>query len=171
MGMGQSRRPLGAHPRRGLLVTPTWEIWPCQECGNPGVRNLGADGYCSTHLHDLYDAFGPEAWVDGGVGLQDGPLRPEYGPLEADLKCCCCEAAWTGIPGDPCWWCRRAREIQLEHQIDLLLTPPDVHPDDATYDNKMRGWVARMRVGAEAGLITDQQAQAAFRSTQRKTAA
>jgi hypothetical protein len=132
-------------------------------CGNPGVRQLGTDGYCAHHLIELYATFGPEAWVDGGLGLPTGPLRPEYGPLEQDLTCCCCGATWTGVPGDACWWCQRSREIQLEHQIDLLLTPPDIDPDDIRYEARITAWAQRLARGVVAGLITEQQANHATR--------
>lgn len=99
-------------------------LWPCDDCleqhiDTPGVRNLGRRGYCAHHLHALYATFGAEAWVEGGVGLQTGPVHPEYGPLEAELTCICCGATWTGIPGDPCWWCQRAIQIQADHQAQL----------------------------------------------------
>lgn len=151
-------------------ATPWPEIWPCDTCGNPGVRNVAAKGYCAHHLHVLYATFGPEAWVDGGVGLQSGRACPEYGPLEYELTCCCCGATWTGIPGDACHWCRRAIEIQIDHQIDLLLTPPDVDPDDITFDAKIEAWAERLARGIKSGLITKQQAEAAARSADRRVA-
>lgn len=110
-------------------------------------------------------------YANAPVGMPAGPKRPEYGPGHYDLACQICEATWVGVPGDPCWWCETAAQRQIDHQIDLLLKVPDVDPDDANYDNRMRGWVARMKVGVEAGLITKQQAESAFRRTQRKTAA
>lgn len=142
-------------------------LWPCDECARQGrstagVRNLGAEGFCAAHLVALYATFGPEAWVDGGVGLQSGPARPEYGPLEYDLTCCCCGAGWTGIPGDPCGWCQRGREIQLDHQADLLLHAPDVDQDDDLYQSRMKGWADRMIIGVTAGLITARQAETAW---------
>jgi hypothetical protein len=145
----------------------TWELWPCDQCHQQGrdiagIRNLGNQGHCSTHLTALYARFGPEAWVDGGVGLQTGPLHPEYGPLEADLTCCCCQAGWTGVPGDPCQWCQRERQIQIDYQIDLLLRWPDTNPDDTTYEARMRAWADRMAIGVKAGLITTRQAETAW---------
>src|SRR6185295_16664374 len=74
------------------------------------------------------------------VGLVAGIAHPEYGPAMYDLQCQLCDATWVGIPGDDCWWCLRAEQIQLEHQTDLLLTPPDVHPDDVLYEKRMTAW-------------------------------
>lgn len=147
----------------------TGELWPCDRCreqghDTPGVRNMGAEGLCSTHLTELYATFAPEAWVDGGVGLQSGPARPEYGPLEYDLTCCCCGASWTGIPGDPCGWCQRAMQIQVAHQADLLLTAPDIDPNDITYEARMSAWAERLAIGIDAGLITMRQAERAAKA-------
>lgn len=136
----------------------TFEVWPCWSCGSPGVRNLGTRGYCSRHLGDLYALVDPCVFEHGGVGLQSGPMRPEYGPLEADLACCRCGATWTGIPGDACWWCRRYIELMAEHQAKILLIAPDVLPD-CTFDRRMRAWADRLVNGVRSALITERQAR------------
>src|SRR4051812_9233353 len=130
-------------------MSADFERWPCTICaanGNDvaGVRNLGAHGYCSVHLGELFALFDPAVFAHGGIGLQSGAMRPEYGPLEADLRCCQCGAGWTGVPGDPCWWCRRYLEVMREHQAMLLLAEPDIDPDDRTFDRRMRAWADRL---------------------------
>ena len=147
---------------------PPVPLDPCHECGSPAVRRVALNSYCSAHLNDLHAAFSPEAWINGGIGLQDGPLRPEFGPLEADLRCCCCGANWSGIPGDPCWWCRRAREIQADHQAELVLTPPDVDPDDATLEARYNAWRVRLDVAVQAGIISATRAENAWRTAVRE---
>jgi len=102
------------------------------------------------------------------VGMICGIARPEYGPAIYDLQCQICEATWSGIPGDPCWWCERSIEIQLEHQAELLLTPPDVDRDDINYEAKMRGWSERLARGVKAEIITEQQARNASRAADRR---
>lgn len=105
------------------------------------------------------------------VGMIAGHAHPEYGPGHFDLACQLCGATWAGIPGDPCWWCERAAEIQIDHQIDLLLAAPECDPADVRYEGCMEAWVQRLRVGIEAGLITRQQAETAYtRATTRPAA-
>ena len=104
------------------------------------------------------------------VGLPCGRRCPEYGPSIQELECCNCGATWAGIAGDPCGWCEDALERQRGYQAELLLTPPDVHPDDATYSDRMAAWAERMAVGIAAGLITEQQARRAALSVDRKAA-
>lgn len=104
------------------------------------------------------------------VGLPAGIYRPELGPAIRDLECNVCGAGWAGIIGEPCWWCQRGREIQLEHQADLLLKRPDVHPDDVTYGARMDAWAERLVRGVEAGIITERQALHAGRSADRTVA-
>jgi hypothetical protein len=167
---------MGIKAGRGSVVTPTWELWPCDDCAEAGtatagVRNLGRRGYCSKHLLDLYSTFGPEAWIDGGIGLPTGPARPEYGPLEYGLTCICCKATWTGIPGDPCPWCETHIGQQRMWQIDLLLEPPDIDPQDINYADRMKGWAARMQVGIDAGLVTRAEADAAWKRVLKRTVA
>ena len=133
----------------------------CSTCGNPGVRDLGKDGYCGEHLTDLYLTF--SVFKDGGVGLPDGQMRPEYGPLIQELLCCRCGATWAGVPGDPCGWCQRSLEIQREHQADLVLQAPDVDPDDVTLNARFEGWRKRLSIAVEAELISATKAENAWR--------
>jgi hypothetical protein len=82
---------------------------------------------------------------------------------EWHLQCQICEATWVGIPGDPCWWCERSARAQIDYQIDLLLTPPDVDSDDVNNDDRMARWGERLARGVVAELITDKQAAAAWK--------
>ena len=115
-------------------------------------------------------ALDPET-AQPAVGLPCGLRRPEYGPSVQDLACCNCGATWAGIAGDPCGWCEDALDRQREHQADLLLTVPDIDLADATYEARMRAWLQRMKVGAEAGLIASAQAENAWWSANRKKSA
>lgn len=84
--------------------------WPCTTCGEPGVRNLGTDGWCALHLAELLGRFDPLTFADNGVGLLCGVVRPEYGPGVADVACNACGATWAGVPGEACVWCHVRRE-------------------------------------------------------------
>ena len=135
----------------------------CHKCGSAGVRDVGAQGYCGTHLAALYSTFDPMVFVDGGVGLPDGQLRPEYGPAIEDLKCCRCGATWCGVAGDACGWCQRSLERQRDHQAELVLQPSDVDPDDVTMPARFEGWRRRLAVAVEAELISATKAENAWR--------
>lgn len=152
-----------ARRRRAPHVVAVVETWPCDDCGADGVRNVGSRGYCSTHLAVLYRRFDKEAFIEGGVGLPDGKQQPEYGPGIEELRCVRCDATWSGLAGDTCWWCQQAIQRQREHQADLVLEPPDVHPDDVTIDARFQGWRQRLAVAIDAGLITSTQAASAWR--------
>lgn len=106
MTEGEVRRLLAQLEREveRLPATPMPPLWPCHACGNPGIRNLGSEGYCSTHLATLYATFDPSSFIIG-VGLPCGEQHPEYGPCIEDLACCCCGATWAGVAGDQCHWC------------------------------------------------------------------
>jgi hypothetical protein len=88
-----------------------------------------------------------------GIGVQHGPLRPDWGDGWADLVCDRCAATWTGLVGEECWWCWRALERMRQWQAELTLTPPEVDPDDERYVGAMEAWGMRMRIAVEAGLI------------------
>ncbi len=102
------------------------------------------------------------------VGLPYGPRRPELGPSIVDLQCCNCGATWSGITGEPCTWCIQGLERQQGYQAELLLRPPDVDPDNIEYATRIKAWIARMKVGIEAGLITRQQAANSFHREQKR---
>lgn len=144
---------------------PHYPCGPCSAVGldMPGIRNVGPVGHCAVHLTRLLRTFRPEVWTDGGIGL----------PVDEDglLECSRCQATWEGIALDPCPWCIRSLEIQREHQIDLVLTPPDVDPDDAGYEDRMLGWAERLKVAVDAELITTDQAAVAWRRARQGQAA
>jgi len=129
--------------------------WPCSTCGEAGVKNLGTRGYCSLHLSDLLSKFDPVVFQLNGVGLQDGRMRPDYGPHWADLRCCACGATWVGVPGDPCGWCTEALRIITEFQAELVCRRPDVDPAAANYDAAIVAWAERLARAVNAGLIDD----------------
>lgn len=104
----------------------------------------------------------PELPWNGGYGEPYGALCPDYGPHVEELRCNACGATWAGVAGDACGWCVDRLERQQEHQAELLLSAPDVWPDDEQYNNRMRGWAKRMTVGVKAGLITERQARRAW---------
>lgn len=80
------------------------------------------------------------------------------------ITCDDCGAAWwphEGFP-DECKWCTEALENQRRWQAELVLTPPDIDPQDATFDGVMQGWAERLAVAVEAELITRHQAETAW---------
>ena len=137
--------------------------WPCSRCGTPGVRNIAASAFCGTHLTELFDTFDPSIWAANGVGLPRGLERPEYGPGNADLTCVACGASWVAVPGDPCPFCGRSRELLAEHQRSLLIRPPDIDAKHQSYDTVMMAWGERLKRAVDAGVLTRTQAQAAWR--------
>jgi hypothetical protein len=127
---------------------------------------------CGACRNDWHKADSDESWfgVCGHCGSDQLTVESEPvpgAPLtgEWELECGTCAATWTGMPDDPCAWCQRAAEIQLEHQAELLLTPPQVNRDDINYEAKIRGWGERLARGVVAELITDKQAAAAWKRT------
>lgn len=145
---------------------------PCRHGCGPGVKNLGKHGYCGTHLAELYGRFDKAVFLLNGVGLQSGRMRPDWGPTYADLTCVACDATWTGPIGEPCSWCADARDRLVGWQADKVLDPPDVDPDDATYDNVMRGWADRLNRAVDADIITLEQGKRALdRATRHRDAA
>ena len=137
--------------------------WPCTRCGLPGIKNLGTAGYCAEHLRQLYERFSPDVFALAGVGLQSGPLRPEWGPGVADLECNSCGAGWTGHVGEACWYCERMRAVMATHQADILTKEPDVDPADARYEAIMLAWGERLRRAVEAGVLDKSKAAAVWR--------
>ena len=138
--------------------------WPCSHCGNPGVRNLGAKGYCGEHLARLLRTFQDHIWQANGVGLPVGQVRPEFGPLMADLECIACDATWVGVPGDPCAYCRIHRNLLVQSQRDRILRAPSPADDDPLpLDQRMFAWGERLKRAVEAGLVTRDEAQRVWR--------
>jgi len=130
----------------------------CWRCDAPAVRSIGTRDYCGTHLAELLRGFDPAIWTTNGVGLPCGLLRPEYGPLVEDLRCVACGAGWAGLAGDPCEWCKRHREVLIDHEHDLVLQVPEVADD-------------RLRRAVDVGIIERREAERAWRRAVRNVAA
>lgn len=91
-------------------------------------------------------------------------MLPSGGP--ALQTCPACGATWLGEWPD-CRWCADAEANQRRWQAELVLQPPDVDPDDITYDGVMTGWADRLAVAVEAGLIDRRKAEAAWERATR----
>lgn len=151
-------------------MTSETQVWACHQCGDQGIRNLGVRGYCSAHLYDLFSKFDPAVFRHRGIGLQDGPLRPDYGNRYAELRCVACRAAWVGISGDACRWCARARFVMIEHQTDLLLQPPNMDRDDPRYTSAMRAWADRLATAVKSGIVEQKLADSVWRRSVHRAA-
>jgi hypothetical protein len=97
-----------------------------------------------------------------GIGMQAGPLRPDWGPGWADLQCDRCDATWTGPLGEDCAWCANALERMVTWQAELTLIAPDIDPADERYDGAMEAWAERLAVAVDAEIITEAQADQAW---------
>jgi len=114
----------------------------------------------------------PATTTGGGIGRQVGPLATDYGPGWADLRCDQCGATWTGRINTACPWCDERIKWQWEEQRQLVLTLPELDPDDRTYDAVMGAWLDRMTIAVEAGIIDREEARRAWdRGVQRGHAA
>lgn len=154
-----------------MTARPDLALWPCSVCGAPGARNLAANGYCGEHLAAVLRSFDPAVFTAHGVGLQAGVARPDFGLNYAELVCVACDASWVGPIGESCPYCAVARELIVEYQATLTLTPPDVDPEHQDYDARMRGWAGRLSRAVDAGLIEERAASAAWRKAVRHVAA
>lgn len=134
--------------------------WPCNACGADGVRNIGARGYCARHLGELYGQFDSPVFDVVGVGLPGRTMD------DTDLTCVRCGATWQGHVGESCAYCANQYAAQLEWQARLLLRPPEVDRDDATWLTRMGAWIERLKRGVADGLITDAQARHAITKEQ-----
>jgi hypothetical protein len=142
---------------------PDLALWPCSTCGAPGVKNLAAHGYCSEHFADVLRSFDSAVFLAHGIGLQTGVLRPDWGPTFAELTCVACDASWVGQIGEACGWCARNRELIVRYQADITTTPPDVDRDDRNYGRRMRAWAERLARAVDAGVITEADADRAWK--------
>lgn len=142
---------------------------PCR-CGTDGVRDIGAHGYCAAHLEQLYATFDRSVFAYAGVGVQAGTLRPDFGPHYANLACNACEATWVGVVGDPCEWCARSYTTMIDHRHDLVLTPPDVDPDDRRRRPALVAWAKRLEVAVADGTVATDEARRALEREQLRGA-
>lgn len=119
----------------------------------------------------------------------DGVPTPELGAGVVKRLCVDCGASWCGMPDDGCDWCARASDRQRADQRRLLLFPAWLHSDVGSprYDelseidravwDRTRGqardtgslaaWGEQLGRAVKAGLISDDEAQAAIERSER----
>ena len=129
------------------------ELWDCHKCAGTGVRNVGAQGYCGTHLGELHNKFNKNVFAFNGIGTQTGVMRPDFGTTHSQLQCNACEATWVGIAGEHCDWCKTSHHQLIAHQAELVTRPPDVSPDNARFEHTIQAWAQRLGTAVQAGLI------------------
>lgn len=134
----------------------------CCRCAKPAEHTLGAQDFCGEHYAAIREQCREaiaerERQADpfGGTGRQDGPLRADYGPGWADLRCDRCSATWVGKIGDPCTWCDRQYEIILEIQREILLHPDLPDPESPERLAKENEWAERLGRAVACGLIQE----------------
>lgn len=132
-------------------------------CGAPGVHPAGTGSLCAA-CFDLVlgDARARHLAEVGGVGFgrQDGPLRPDFGVLWADLRCCVCDATWVGPIGEDCHYCIRFLELQLDVQRTVLLHP-DL-PNDERRPAALRVWALRLADAVKLEIVSEIEARVAI---------
>ena len=139
------------------------DLWPCTRCGGRGVRNLGTEGWCALHLGELLATFDPAVFDLAGVGVIEGPARPDIFPGAHDLRCVACGATWVGAPLSPCPWCDRLRASMVRHSAELVMRPPDVAVGHPRREDALLAWADRLERAVAAELITRDRAEAALR--------
>lgn len=130
--------------------------WPCSTCGAHAVKNLGTRGYCVQHLAAFYRRLKPQVWDGVGIGLPDGPIADDGW---TELSCVLCAATWSGAVFMQCPWCATAVLRMREWQAELVLTPPEIDPDDAQALAVTAAWMERLANAVKAGIVTRHQAQ------------
>ena len=109
------------------------------------------------------DGLNPFAGICRGPGYWDAELHVYA------KHCDTCKAGtWSVHDGDEhCWHCHRAYLRVIDDRRDQAATPPDIDPDDATYEAVVGAWIDRLTIAVEAGLITTTQARIAWERANR----
>lgn len=125
-------------------------------------------------------------WARPAVTMLVATVAALHG-LERLIECGECGAGWYGHTGDPCDWCHRALQHQLEDQRQRLLYPDWMVDQGPTYDqlddvdkavwdhtrgiargeSSFAAWVNRIVDATQAGVITELEADAAMRRAER----
>lgn len=138
-------------------------LWPCSTCGQPGVRNLGARGYCTEHLIELLASFTIGESGLPSIGMPIGLQRPEFGAGCEDLACVVCGATWVGRAGKACGYCERYNRMMCRWQGEMLLAAAELPaPGDRRRPDALKAWSERLAVAVAAGIVSDWAAEQAL---------
>lgn len=142
----------------------------CDRCPEPAAQSVGSEYLCTEHTDQILDPIRQRIAKRSGFhgwGEPTGP--PNHG--WSHLTCRTCAATWIGKPYDPCTWCEQARQHVIEHQAEIVLTAPDLDPDDVRYTAAMTAWAERLARAVTAHIINDLQARNAWTRAKRDRSA
>lgn len=95
-------------------------------CGKPATRTLGARAYCTTCAETILAPLKAKHPSNTSVGVQAGPIRPDWGLNHCELECLTCRATWVGRINEPCPYCLKALDEPRREKLRLA-PPPDTN--------------------------------------------
>lgn len=140
---------------------------PLCRCGATAVRLIAAVAYCAQCADAILDPIRDRVGtVDGLVGraVRRGADALKFGPSAFHAACDRCEATWVAlVEHEPCRWCQARHRLIAVEQAALTLRAPEVDEADRRHPEAMRAWAERLKRAIEAGIVTLEQADAAWR--------
>lgn len=132
----------------------------CVECGDAAEVRLAVTPLCVTCWRSITNPWRERCGIPLiGRGHMLGAPRPDGWAL---VRCIDCGYSWFGPPGERCDNCARITDNRRKWQAELVLTPPDVDPDDRNRDARLAAWAERLARAVEVDLITEAQARRAL---------
>ena len=134
---------------------------PCWKCGAPAVAVLRYRDRCAQCLSGLFRRLDPSVFAPAGIMLPVGEIRPDG---SAYVECASCGATDdVGTVFTACRWCCARYYRELDWAAQRVLVAPDVDRDDTTFDAVSLAWRGRLQRAVEAGIVTAEAAQRAWR--------
>jgi hypothetical protein len=70
--------------------------------------------------------------------------------------------SWTGLPGEPCYWCLVNYVEAITEQRSLILSPLELEPEDERYPDEVLRRGRRLANAVGIGLVTPDEARSMF---------
>lgn len=147
-----------------------------ERCWSPGcdadsVVSVGGE-WCVAHWTAMLDTFSPASFPTSGYNLPTGPRDDDgFAPCRC-ARCGATTALYDRVaPFTACRWCVSAFELQLQHQAELVLAPPEIDHDDAGFAKALDAWAERLERAVDADVIERWQADRAWRQEVARAAA
>lgn len=142
----------------------------CRICHRPSVDELAGLLVCLRHRTMLVEHLSEARHLERHQRLIGfGIPRDHVDDLSREALLVCDRStvpsrphSWSGVPGDPCYWCLVSYVEVFTEQRSLLLSPLELSPEDERYADEVLRRGRQLANAVGIGLVTPDEARSMF---------
>lgn len=142
----------------------------CRICHRPSVDDLAGVLVCLRHRTMLLELLSEARHLERHQRLIGfGITRGSVDDSSSEVLLVCDRStvpsrphSWSGVPGEPCYWCLVNFVDVFTEQRSLVLSPLELSPEDERYPNEVLKRGRQLANAVGIGLVTPDEARSMF---------